>query len=150
MLLRPVLTRILVLALTPLLWTGCGGTKSEGSPLEVTDARIRAPVPGQSRTAGYFTARNVSDRTVVLTGARSPAAESVELHTTVRDGDVMRMRPLPEVVIAPGETVRFAPGGSHLMLFGVSELEDSVEITLEHGDTGETRVRFETITLGGG
>ncbi len=150
MLLRTVVTRSLALALTTLLWGGCGATNGEEAPLEVADARIRAPIPGQTRTAAYFTARNVSDRTVVVTGARSPAAESVELHTTVRDGDVMRMRPLPEVVIAPGETVRFAPGGSHLMLFGVSELGDSVEITLEHGDTGETRVRFETITLGGG
>ena len=39
--------------------------------------------------------------------------------TTVRDGDVLRMRELPAVELKPGETVAFAPGALHVMLLDV-------------------------------
>ncbi|MFW6094535.1 MAG: copper chaperone PCu(A)C [Pseudomonadota bacterium] len=133
-----------------LVLSGCSGPPEPGAgaALEVTDARVRTPVPGQDRTAGYFTARNPGDAAVTIRGARSDAAEAVEIHESRREGDRMRMVPLDEVVVAPGEAVRFEPGGKHLMLLGIEQLGESVEIVLEH-DGGETLVRFETVPVGG-
>ena len=132
---------------------GCGGaeTGQAAGPLEVGDARVRALIPGQDKTVGYFTARNGSDETVVLVGAQSEAARAVEMHTTLRDGDMVRMRRLAEVEIEPGETVRFEPGGRHLMLFGVTALGEGVEIGLLRRDGAEIRVRFsiEQLATGG-
>jgi copper(I)-binding protein len=36
-------------------------------------------------------------------------------------GDMMRMQQQPEVVVQPGESVQFAPGGLHIMLFGLKQ-----------------------------
>lgn len=139
------LAALLALALA----AGCGdGRAPADQPLQVSDARVRVPIPGQDKTVGYFTARNAGAEELVLTGAYSDAVRAIEMHVTLRDGDMVRMRRLPEVVIAPGETVHFEPGGRHLMLFGVSELPEPVEIVLQQRNGTEVRLPFRVITIG--
>ncbi|MFU8814536.1 MAG: copper chaperone PCu(A)C [Pseudomonadales bacterium] len=132
------------------LGAGCNraDTPTDRGILQVDDAWVRAPIPGQDKTAGYFTASNTGSEDVALTAARSDAARAIEIHTILRDGDMVRMRRLDEVVIGAGETVRFEPGGRHLMLFGVSELETSVDIVLEQSDGTEIPVRFRVAAVG--
>ena len=51
-----------------------------------------------------------------LIAASTPAAARVEIHhTTLVDG-MARMRPLAEIPIPAGATVKIEPGGMHLML----------------------------------
>lgn len=130
--------RIVLLAL--LTVAGC----SSGT-LEFSDARVRTVIPGQDRTAAYFTVHNGGSAAVVITGASAPGVRTVEMHVTRHEDGMARMRRLDEVVIAPGDTVRFEPGARHLMLFGVSGLGDVVEITLTTRSGGEFRVPFETV-----
>jgi periplasmic copper chaperone A len=132
--------------LLAVLAAGC----AEPAALEVNEARLRAPIPGQDKTVGYFTARNSTDQDIVLTGASSTAARAIEMHTTIRDGDIVRMRRLPEVVISAHDTVRFEPGGRHLMVFGVSELGTDTEIVLETAGGERFQVSFETTAVGSG
>lgn len=130
--------------------TGCSGPDAGSSgALEISDARVRALIPGQDKTAGYFRARNSTADAMVLSGARSGQARSIEMHITVQDGDMMRMRRLDAVEIAPGETVRFEPGGRHLMIFGVDSLEAGIDIELQLRDGTTVPVHFETIATGG-
>jgi len=126
--LTPRLRRTFVCLACLLVLTGCA-RQAEG-PLAFEDARVRALLPGTDKTVGYFRVRNTSDAPVVLVGARAPGVRAVEFHTTIRDGDTVRMRRLEEVVVAPGETAEFSPGGRHLMLFGVTTLPDGLAITL--------------------
>ena len=95
---------------------GCAPAEEAPAALALSEGWIRLPPPGQDRSAAYLTLTATS--AVTLVAAESPLAQRVEFHTMVRDGDLMRMRQLPEVSLAPGETRRFAPGGDHLMLFG--------------------------------
>ena len=54
------------------------------------------------------------------------------------EGGVMRMRPIAGgLVIEPGETVTFQPGGLHLMLTGLHD-------PLRKGETLRLVLRFET------
>ena len=129
-----------------LLVMAAGGCAEQG-PLAVEDARLRAVIPGQDKTVGYFTVTNTSASRIVLTGASSPAARAIEIHTTLRDGDIARMRRLPEVVIGAGDTVRFEPGGRHLMLFGVTDLGATTEVVLETADGARMPVAFRTIAV---
>ena len=121
---------------------------AQPAELVFDDARVRALIPGQDKTAGYFEAENRSDRDILLVGVESPAARAAEFHTVIRDGDMMRMRRLEQVVIPAGERIRFAPGGNHLMLFGVVSLEDQTEFIFitESGD--RFRVSFRLIPVG--
>lgn len=138
------LTRIVALAGLVLLHAGC--TSHADGPLAFDDARVRALLPGTDKTVGYFRVRNTTDAPIVLVGARAPGVRAIEYHTTTRDGDTVRMRRLQEVVLAPGETTEFAPGGRHLMLFGVSDVPETLPITLVDADGteyGHVFTRFE-------
>lgn len=141
------LHRLVVLTLAGILAGACGGPPDGG--LTMSDARVRTVIPGQDRTAGYFSARNDGPLAIVLRGAHADGVRAIEMHETRRDGDLMRMRRLDSVEIAPGQTVRFQPGGRHLMLFGVTSLADEPVIVLELGDGTETAVTFATVPIGG-
>jgi periplasmic copper chaperone A len=83
---------------------------------EITGAWVR-PVPPTARmTAGYLTLHNPGPRELVIVGAESPSFGSIELHGTETVDGVARMRHQERVVVPAGESVRFEPGGLHLML----------------------------------
>lgn len=90
--------------------------------LTISNPRIRALIPGQDTTAGYFDITNSGTTAVTLVAATSPHARSIEIHTIIHDGAMVRMRRLDKVTIEPGATRFFRPGGVHLMLFGVEQL----------------------------
>lgn len=119
-----------------------------GGRVEATNARIRAVVPGQDKTAGYFVLHNASGRTVTLVGVHSDAVRTIEMHETVHENGMAGMRRLPSVALAPGSTVPFAPGGRHLMLFGVTTLDGPLPVTLELDDGTSIPVKFDIVPLG--
>jgi copper(I)-binding protein len=103
----------------------------------VTDATVRLLPPGVPNTAAYFSIQNSSDTTQILIGASVDFADKAEIHNHIMVNDMMRMEQQSEVVIQPGESVQFAPGGLHLMLFGLKQplLEgQSVAISLQTKD----------------
>lgn len=133
----------LVAILAAVLLAACQPAPS----LSFDSARVRLPLPGTDKSVGYFEVTNNTDAPIVLVGARSEQARAVEFHTMVRDGDMMRMRRLQRVPIAPGETVSFAPGGNHLMIFGVAELTEPVGIVFTAEDGAEYDYPFRTFGL---
>lgn len=115
--------------------------------LTAQDAWIRA-TPGVDVAAAYLTLHNAGTQAVVVIGVRSPAAESAMIHETTLSNGESTMRPRESLRIAPGETVRFAPGGLHVMLHGLKRplaVGDEVPVTvlLEGGGsvTAMARVR---------
>lgn len=90
------------------------------APVELRDAWARPTVPGQRSTGVY--GRFSTAVGLRLLGGSSPAAESVEVHQMAMEGDVMRMRALPQGLELPaGQGVELAPGGYHLMLTGLRQ-----------------------------
>lgn len=87
--------------------------------LHVGDAWTRATVPGQNAGSAFMTLQ--SDVDVTLTGVTSPVAEHAEIHTMEQDGDVMRMRALPELAVPAGKPVELTPSGTHVMLMNLHE-----------------------------
>ncbi|WP_281290119.1 copper chaperone PCu(A)C [Rhodoligotrophos appendicifer] len=89
--------------------------------LKLSHPWIRPLPAGAKVAAGYLTiqnAGNVEDRLLAIS---SPAADNVELHEMVMDGDVMKMRALDEIRIEPAEIIDLKPGGNHLMFMGLRE-----------------------------
>ena len=82
----------------------------------VSGAWTRPAAAGQNG-AGYLTIVNTGPDAQTLQSASSPLAASVGLHQSVMAGGIMSMRALRGgLVIAPGQSVTFKPGGYHLML----------------------------------
>lgn len=98
----------------------------------VEDAWLRAVPPVSKTTAGYMTVRNTGAESFCLTGVTAPFASHAMLHSmTADDQGVRRMRHLDRLTVEPGEAVRFAPGGLHLMLTGLQRVpEEGAEETL--------------------
>ena len=72
-------------------------------------------LPGDLPAAGYFTLHNGGDKSVALTGATSPSCGMLMLHKSENMGGMEHMLDVSRVDVAPGETIKFAPGGYHLM-----------------------------------
>jgi len=114
--------------------------------LAISQAWTRPTAAGMPMGVGYLTITNHGKTADALIAARSPLAGGVEIHqTTISDG-VARMRPLAEVVIAPGTTVKIEPGGIHLMLVDLKEPlapGKSLPLTLDFRRAGSLTVELK-------
>lgn len=71
-------------------------------------------------SAAYLIIENTGNAADRLLRVATDAAETVEIHTTQMEDNVMRMRPLPDGLEIPaGGQVILEPGGYHLMLMGL-------------------------------
>jgi copper(I)-binding protein len=86
--------------------------------LKVTSAWIRHAPASAQQHAGYFTLTNAGPETRSLVAAESPAYAKAELHASRVANGIATMEPVAALQIAPGQAVRFEPGGLHLMLIG--------------------------------
>jgi len=101
----------------------------------VSDAWVRASVPGQKVGAAYMTLTSAADLT--LTKVESPAAGSVKIHSMTMKNGIMRMRMLETLPLPAGQATRLTPGGFHLMLFDLKQplkAGDNVPFTLQLKD----------------
>lgn len=97
----------------------CAAAAQAAVPVEVKDAWVRAPAPGQKVAGAYM--ELVSRGNLVLISVASPAADRVELHNTTMEEGVMKMRPVNRVELSSGKAVKLEPGGLHLMLIDVKQ-----------------------------
>lgn len=120
-------------------------------PVGIDNPRVRL-VPAGKPMAGYFEISNHGDAVIRLVGARSQAFERVMMHRTVTTDGQSRMVHQDAVVLAPGESAAFEPGGLHLMLFSPADdlaVGDAVEIVLEFegGEPAAMPVEFTVVPV---
>ena len=133
-----------VVALVAVGLAACGGsTGSPGSPsasaagpaIAVRDAWVR-PAAAGAESAAYLTIDNAgsADRLVAI---RCAIARSAMLHQTTTDPSGMTgMSMIEDLAIPAGATVKLEPGGTHIMLTGLSQ-------ALVTGATVELRLVFD-------
>ncbi|MXR36434.1 copper chaperone PCu(A)C [Craterilacuibacter sinensis] len=94
--------------------------------------------------AAYFLIENTGKQADRLLGAQTPRAKKAELHTHIHDNGVMRMREVEGGVAVPaGQTVKFAPGGLHVMLMGLNsplQKGEHFPLTLKFERGGEVKL----------
>jgi copper(I)-binding protein len=101
--------------------------------------------------AAFMRLRNTGAQPDRLISASTPIARVVELHSMIRDGDVMRMRPVTDIAVAPGQTVELRPGGFHVMLIGLTgpmPQGGRVPLTLRFERAGEVQVELTVEAAG--
>ena len=151
------MTRLIPIALAGLL--GLAGAQSPAAAhefkiggLTIDHPWARPTLPGRP-SAAYAEIRNAGETPDRLVGAASPAFGAIELHATVRDGDVMRMERVEAIEVPAGGAVSLAPGGFHVMLFDPAEaLADGAEfpLTLSFEAAGEVEVTVAVETPAAG
>lgn len=128
------------------LLVGCAllpaARQAHAEGVSVTDAWVRATVPGQKVTSLYLSI--ASDKAATLVGIAVPAsvAGEAEIHETVRERDFARMQQVARVPIAAGKPTVFTPGGRHIMLIDLRrplKIGETVPLTLRFAQAGKTR-----------
>lgn len=120
------------------------GTAAVPAGVTVQDAWIRA-LPSSEPSGGYFTLHNGGMKPVVLTGAESPGCGMLMLHKSEDKGGMSTMTDVSEIPVAAGETLKFSPGGYHLMCMDAKPAIKpgaTVPVTLSFKDGGKITVPF--------
>ena len=129
----------LALAVTAIAATACSEApeqEAQTAPeapdgIADTNGRLMLPAVAGNPGAVYFDVANSGERNMVIRAVDVQGAGSAMMHT----GD---MEEMSQVMVPPGETVKFAPGEQHVMAMDLAD-------TLAAG--GETEV---TVTFVGG
>ena len=118
------------------LFAAVAACDSDGGrpPVVAANVLVTAPAPGMPMAAGYLDISNHSGATIRITRVSSPDYESVEMHETVVEDDVARMRAIPVLEIADGGTVVFEQGGKHLMLMRPTGTPDTITLNFYSDD----------------
>lgn len=109
--------------------------------IEVSNAWLRATIGQSNVTAGYLVIENKGRREDRLLSVHAAAAAKTEMHqTSTGEGGVMRMRPMADLPVPPGQAIGFRSGGDHLMLSGITaplKVGDFIDLTLRFELAGD-------------
>lgn len=120
-----------------LLTAGC----LQPDAIEADDAWVRLPAVAGRPASGYFTLHG-GPQAATLIAVSADRAIRTEMHEsmamdagatgagTMGAGGAMTMRPLASVALPAAGEVTFAPGGRHLMLYGLSPSLEPGDATL--------------------
>lgn len=101
--------------------------------------------------AGYMDVHNMGGEADRIVSASSPMAERVELHTHIVEDNVVKMRPVDAIDVPAKGRVELAPGGLHLMIFGLkhhAKPGDMIPVTVVFEKAGSLDLRLEVRKAG--
>jgi periplasmic copper chaperone A len=108
-------TRILLAALFTVA-LGAMAQAHDQAGIHASAAWSRATGKMAHSAVVYMTLENTGGASDRLVSASTPVAGRAQLHTEIKDGDVMKMREVKSVEVGPHAKVRLQPGGLHVML----------------------------------
>jgi copper(I)-binding protein len=93
----------------------------------------------------FLSVENTGTTPDKLLRASTDVAGTVELHTHIKEGDIMRMRQVQAIDIPVNQKVTLAPGGFHIMLMGLKKKlveGERFPLTLEFEKAGKITVEI--------
>ena len=127
------------------VWARPAMTMQESSESSGEGMGTGKPMPGTG--AVFMRLKNVGDEPDRLIGGQTDVAEVVEIHETLMEGEVMKMRMLPDGLAVPAKgEVLLKPGSYHVMLIGIKRdlrLGDTFELDLEFEKSGTVTIQPE-------
>ena len=103
-----------------------------GADVEIDGAYARASIPNVPNSAAFFVIKNNSDKDIAITSANSDIAEKNELHTHIKENQMLKMMKIEKLVVPAKSSLELKSGGDHVMLIGLKkELKAGDEISLE-------------------
>ena len=114
--------------------------------ITLSDARIQLPLVSGRPAAAYFTVSQANGAPRKVVGVAVELAGRAEMHET-RGGT---MAPVSAVEVGPGKTIKFAPGGYHVMLFDLDpklrfSKDAELTLTFDGGDKASARAPVATM-----
>lgn len=135
--------RLVLMAAIAALWNAAPAFASDD--VHVSYANAYATSAAQKNGAVFLKITNDGNADDAIIGASSGVARVHELHTHIEEGNVMKMRAVPEIALPAGQAVTLYPMGDHIMLIDLTaplEVGTSFPLTLQlkSGDSKEVTV----------
>ena len=116
--------------------------------VKVVDPWARATVPGQKVGGVYM--ELIARKNLRLTGVKSVASETAEVHQMKMEKGMMRMRAVPFLELPAGKRVKLAPGGYHVMLFDLKQSlvigqKLKLELTVEDSSKHQHQIMVDAL-----
>lgn len=137
--------RPLILALTGIAFA-CAAAAHDAriGALHILHPAAPASLPGQNSGVVYLSIDNDGTTADALRSLSSPAAAHIAIHTMKMDGNIMKMREIDSLPLAPGAKISMKAGsGYHLMLTGLKQplkAGDKIPLTLNFEKAGKLEV----------
>ena len=120
--------------------------------LEIDNPWSRATPKGARTAAGYMVIKNTGSAADQLIGGALEGAASAQVHETVKESGVMKMRAVSGgLEIKPGDSVELKPGSFHLMFTDLKAplvKGQTVKGTLTFANAGTVNVEFAIEGMG--
>ena len=119
--------------------------------LEINGPWSRATPKGASTAIGYLTIKNTGTIADRLIGGSVDFAGGFQLHSMTMEDGVSKMRELKGVDIAPGQTIEFKPGSSHVMFVDLKHplaQGEHVKGTLVFEHAGTIQIEYDVQGIG--
>lgn len=102
------------------LFLAASATSAFAGGIEVSDAWARASAKMARAGAAFITIKNSggADR---LIAAKSDVSKKTELHTHIKEGEIMKMRHVEAINVPANGMAMLKPGGDHVMFMGLKE-----------------------------
>ena len=114
--------------------------------LTVSGAWARQSFGKAANSAGFMLIKNTGTTDDKLIGVSSNISKKTELHTHIRDGQVMKMRRVKGGIAVPkGGSAELKPGGLHIMFIGLKEplkAGTRFPVTLKFEKAGELTIEL--------
>ncbi len=114
--------------------------------ITVQDVWVRMPPPVADTAAAYMTIKNSGDQDVEIISVESDAAKRPEFHSMSMHDNMMHMQKMERAVVPAHGSIKFAPGGDHLMLKALRKKlkkGDHVMLRLNMRDGGSVEAHAE-------
>lgn len=132
---RAIVAGMLSIFSTPIAYAG---------DITVDAPFARASAGAATVGAVFMNLKNSGATADALVAAESPVAARAELHTHIREGDIIRMRPVQAIDVPAGGAVSLQPGGLHVMLIDLRQPLKQGEVfplTLTFAETGALTIQ---------
>ncbi|AGH94471.1 copper chaperone PCu(A)C [Pseudobdellovibrio exovorus] len=111
--------------------------KADANPITVEGAYIYKPLQGSRATAGYGTFKNTGKDDITIAIVSLDGFKAVELHETVSEDGMMKMKKVDSFVVKKGGSFELKPGGNHIMLFDANKEfkeGETLNVVFKNGD----------------
>jgi periplasmic copper chaperone A len=146
---KKVLMSSMVIASTFFAGVAFASSEVRVGNLKLENPQARATVPAQKMSGGFLKIENKGGADKLIS-ASSSVSKTMELHTMVMDGNVMKMREVKGIDVPANGSVELKPGGLHLMFMDLNEQlkpGSTFKVKLKFEKAGEVEVPFQVMDM---
>jgi copper(I)-binding protein len=117
--------------------------------IKVEDPWVRVTFGQNRATAGYMALIDQSGKGNTLVGLEMAGGAKAEIHETVTDGDIVKMRLVKSLAIPASGKAELTPTGGHIMIMGLKgplKVGETVPMKLKFADGSEMMAYFAVRT----